>query len=227
MMVQLPGQHRYGQREISAQPVDLLDCRIGRVEVAAVGEPDQQRRALVRWQRFQADGDGVVERAQVPAARNQGQASGGSRQQRPDLLVAGGVVQQQQDPLAGQMRTPHPGTLRQRPWDLVSSNPRREQQAGQGIGRFDGPVAAGVSVQLQEDLTVREVRRQDVGSMNRERALPDPGHSVDRVDTHHAAAVLHGGHQARQVGLTAGKASDVMRQHGGGGGHRPRARTLL
>ena len=101
MMVQLTGKHTDRQREVPAQLVDRPDRRIRAVHVRTAGEPDEQSRGLIGRHGFQADGRGVVEGAEMPAAGDQDEASWSAGEERFHLLMAGGVVQQQQDPLAG------------------------------------------------------------------------------------------------------------------------------
>ena len=111
--------------------------------------------------------------------------------------------------------------------DLLCGDAGGEKQAGEGVGRFDGLLASCVGMQLEEDLAVREAGCQGMSRVDRERALADSGHSVDRVDAHHAARALCSRHQLRQISFPVGEVPDVMRQHGCGGGHRPRAHTTL
>ena len=111
--------------------------------------------------------------------------------------------------------------------DLLGGDAGGEKQAGERVGRFDGLLAGCVGMQLEEDLAVWEAGFQGMSRVDSECALADSGHSVDRVDAHHGARALRSRHQLRQISFPAGEGPDVMRQHGCGGGHRPRAHATL
>ena len=106
VVVQLAGQHADRQRQISAQPGDLPDCRVIRTHVRTTRQPDQQNGSFIGRQAIQADRRGVVQGGEVPTAGDQDQAASRPRQQRLDLLMPGRVIQNQQQPLADQLRAP-------------------------------------------------------------------------------------------------------------------------
>jgi hypothetical protein len=63
-----------------------------------------------------------------------------------------------------------------------------------------------VAVQVDEQLTVRELLRQPMGGVHRQRGLADPGHAVDRRDHHRAAGrvgLLQQAGQPVQLGTSA------------------------
>jgi len=94
VVVQLAGQHPQGERQAAAQPGDLGHCRIAGVQAGPGREPGQQPGGLPGGEGVEAEGAGIVQRGQMPAAGDQYQRAGGARQQRPDLVAAGSVVQQ-------------------------------------------------------------------------------------------------------------------------------------
>ena len=65
MMRQLAGQHPDRQRQVPAQPGQLADRGIARVQPRPPGQPDQQLSRLHGRQRVQADRVGVLQRGQV------------------------------------------------------------------------------------------------------------------------------------------------------------------
>ena len=67
-------------------------------------------------------------------------------------------------------------------------------------------------MQWQEELAVRESRRQPVGGMHRERRLTDPGHAANRMDSQYVARPLRRIHELPQFVLPAGKQDDVTWQ---------------
>jgi hypothetical protein len=75
-----------------------------------------------------------------------------------------------------------------------------------------------VGVQRQEELPIREARRQPVRGVHREGSLADPGHPVDHVNPHHAASrgqAVHRAEQLRELSAAAGEAGDIARQRPG------------
>ena len=131
-----------------------------------------------------------------------------------------GVIQQQQQALAGYPVTPQRDPGLQAGRDPPGGDPGHLQQAGQRIGRVHRPVSGRVPVQGQENLPVRESRRQLVGGVHRERRLADPGHPADRVDSHHPAGTgcaRRRGRQLPHLRLPARERGDIA-------GQRPRRR---
>ena len=88
VMAQLAGEHPDRQRQVPAEPGDLIHRRIPGADAGPGGQPGQQHRRLAGRQRVQGDHGGVFQRGQPTAAGDQHQAARGARQQRPHLLVA-------------------------------------------------------------------------------------------------------------------------------------------
>ncbi len=87
-----------------------------------------------------------------------------------------------------------------------------------------------MGVQWQEELPVREARRQPVGGVHREGGLADSGHPVDRVNARHPAVSRPGSQllqQPRQFTLAAGEAGGIARQRPGGRGRGGSRRHFL
>jgi hypothetical protein len=75
-------------------------------------------------------------------------------------------------------------------------------------------------VQGEEDLPGRELGRELVPGMYRERGLANPGHPADRVNAHHATRAGQGVGQLLQLQLPPGERTEVTGQRPGG--HRGR-----
>jgi hypothetical protein len=154
----------------------------------------------------------------VPPAGDQDKAPGGTRQQRADLIGASRVVQHDEHPLAGQVITPQPGARLQAAWHLLGCHSGGLKQAGQRLGGIDGPLARGMAVQRQEDLTVWEQTSKTVRGVNRERRLANPGHPAHRVDTDrapHPCDLRRRLDQLPEFIFAACKQGDVARQRPG------------
>ncbi len=228
MVAELAGQHRDGQRQVPAQPGQLADRGVPGAQPGPGRQPGQQGRRLPRRQGVQADLGGILQSGEPTAAGHQHQAPAvpGSSGRTCSCPAASSSSSRIFWPATASRhraaRASSPGGI------CAAARPDRQQQAGQRIGRVDRPLPGRVGVQRQEELPVREARRQPVGGVHGERGLADPGHPVDRVNARHLGVNRPRGQilqQPRQFALAAGEAGRIARQGPGGrgrGGSWPR-----
>ncbi len=143
-------------------------------------------------------------------ARHQRRAPRRTGQQRADLGGVVGVVEEDQDAAAVQRRAVQRGPLVQGVGDRRVGRAERPQERAEDRLRLRDPRPRALEVDVE--LSVREVPAGLVGDVHGQRRLADAADSGDRGDGHHRA--LGGGQPAAQLGHERGPAGEV--RHRGG-----------
>jgi hypothetical protein len=190
--------------------------------MALGSDPDYQVGGRIRREGIEADRLCILQRNEMSAAGQQYQTPSSARQERPDLLMPGSVIKQQQQFLTDQIIAPQPRPWLQAGWDLLGGHPGGLQETGQRVSRIHWSLSWRMAMQLQEDLPVRKLRRELMGSMHCEGCLANPGHSANRVDARHPAGtnmICHCSDKLAELRHPTGKRADIAWQRPRRSGH--------